>query len=816
VTLEVSNDGLFGRNILGDQAYCIPGLPLKGAGYPAGSHGIYSCWGIFWIGAVVGRDTLVSTGMDGRSVTSWELNPDESPFGEMTYRSIIDPAAPEYHGALSEQDFIAVYADTLVFPVSWWNPLDYLDHRPHRPLHIEVTQKSFAWSYAYAEDFILFDYSIKNIGTERLWDVYMGIYVDGDVFQWWREGDAQIPGSTDDDLCGFLREHRTSYGGCDWIDTVNLAWYADNDGDFLIADDLIEPVPHIAGIRVIRTPADSLDLSFNWWAGNYNPALDWGPHTKKRVRDLQTGGLGTPDGDRNKYHYLRNGEFDYDQIYTAGIPPTDPVWLYPNQSIARDLSDGRDSRFLLSFGRFSLEPGQALPISFAFVMGKNFHKHPYNGQDNLIDHYHPERYYENVDFSDIVENAIWASWVYDNPGFDTDGDGYAGRFRVCCADSAISSIDTSVYPPDTIWDYEKCEKVWYEGDGVPDFRGAGPPPAPKVWLEPEIGRILVRWNGTFSETTKDIFLQKIDFEGYRVYYSLDARESSYTLLASYDREDFDKHVWDPDRRLWEITDIPLSLEQCRCLYGDSCNDPYFDPLSYTSTSPYVLPGLPDSIFYFAPHDFNRSEFGVTTPIRKVYPDQPYPSTLILDSAEASELTEEGYFKYYEYEFVIENILPTLPYYVSVTAFDFGSPKSGLMALETSKTLDPLITYPLPDANDVLERGLKVYVYPNPYRSDGNYLQKGYEGRDARWYIPDRLRRIHFANLPAKCTISIFTLDGDLIRRLEHDKDPSDPAASHDTWDLISRNTQAVVSGIYYWTVEDEFGDVQIGKLVIIK
>jgi hypothetical protein len=38
---------------------------------------------------------------------------------------------------------------------------------------------------------------------------------------------------------------------------------------------------------------------------------------------------------------------------------------------------------------------------------------------------------------------------------------------------------------------------------------------------------------------------------------------------------------------------------------------------------------------------------------------------------------------------------------------------------------------------------------------------------------------------------------------------------HDSWDLITRNTQAVVSGVYYWTVEGADGRVQIGKLVII-
>ena len=66
----------------------------------------------------------------------------------------------------------------------------------------------------------------------------------------------------------------------------------------------------------------------------------------------------------------------------------------------------------------------------------------------------------------------------------------------------------------------------------------------------------------------------------------------------------------------------------------------------------------------------------------------------------------------------------------------------------------------------------------------------------------------------KCTIRIFTIDGDLIRELEHDCIENSPGCMHEEWDMITRNTQAVVSGIYYYSVESEQGN-QIGKLVII-
>jgi hypothetical protein len=98
--------------------------------------------------------------------------------------------------------------------------------------------------------------------------------------------------------------------------------------------------------------------------------------------------------------------------------------------------------------------------------------------------------------------------------------------------------------------------------------------------------------------------------------------------------------------------------------------------------------------------------------------------------------------------------------------------------------------------------------------DGDYSARGFENRN-RNLPTERARRINFANLPRQCTISIYSLDGDLVRSWEHDYPEGGPASMHDSWDLITRNTQAAVSGLYYWVVESE-DRTQIGKLVIIR
>ncbi len=837
LAMSINNNGTFGINYSQSGITdCFTGETVLACEYPKGSRTQYNFGSAFWIGAIVNRDTLVSTGADGWDGAGAELNPDESPLGDMIYRSSIDPARPEFDGAVSEQDYVAVYSDTCTNCPGAGQ--DIVDNRPHMPLQIEITQKSFAWSYAYAEDFVLFDYAIRNIGHDRLRNVFMGIYVDADVH------DLAAATGYDDDICGFRHTSPSHYLPSHCApdsDVVNIAWISDNDGD--LGENGVVPVPHVTGVRIVRTPADSLEVSFNWWIGNGNPALDFGPQTRAGQRDLGTGGTGTPSGDRNKYYFLRNGEFDYDQIRTASIDPLDSLWLQPPDNLKDDWADGLDTRFLLSFGPFDIEPGQTLPLSFAYVAGENLHTDPAN-INNLPDNW--EEFYGNLDFSDLELNATWADWIYDNPGVDTDKDSFYGEFKVCNlgSDSTLSGVDTAydTVPGsdplqvdtllDSIWAYDLSDTIWFRGDGVPDFQGASPPPGPATYtssegvsglrVKPSVGKIKVLWNGVASENARDVFSREYDFEGYRVYLGRDERRLSFTVLASYDKEDYNKHVWDQSLGAFQLIESPFSLQELRDLYG--AGNPEWHPLNYGRSRPFVMAGFPDSVFYFEGQDHNRSilandPVNANTPIKKVYPEAPRPYTLQIDSIPDSllseYLTDEGFFKYYEYEYTIDDLLPTIPYWINVTAFDYGSPRSGLAALETNPTTRPIVTYPLESVEEVSANDLEVFVYPNPYRLDANYRDRGFEGRVDSDRSPERTRQIHFANLPPRCTIRIFSLDGDLIREITHDVNPVDPLANHDSWDLITRNTQMTVSGLYYWTVEDEQGRVQIGKLVII-
>jgi hypothetical protein len=806
----------FGRLSFGNEPFyfdCFVGGKIPDCQYPKGTSTVYLYKGGVWVGGIVGVDTLVSTAEEHNN-WSREFHPDLSPDGRFVRRSTLDATEPEFEGAISEQDLVCNYYDTLVSGNTYAS-IDGLDNRAHRPLGIEVHQESYAWSYGYADDFILFNCQLTNISDHPIHQVYFGINMDADVHAFVPDFNTGMPGTSKrptngrDDITGFLSTYPAKYyQGCDFVDTIQMAYTADNNGDANWSTETF-PVPNVTGVRFLRQPTDDETLSFNWWLPNSNAAYDFGPQHRVNYRNLGSG-IGQPIGDRNKYFLMRNGEIDYSQPFMAKIQVNDPDWSYPNPEVAAQLAKGGDGFYLMSLGPYELEPNSSIDIPWAFVGGESLHVDLWNAHLNLTFGYKPDKYMAGLNFEPFATNAVWASRIYDNPGVDSDGDGYAGKFRLCILDSALI---------EGVWQYTVVDTTYYEGDGVPDWRAATPPPAPKVWLRPSVNGIIVRFNGYQSETSRDFLSGLVDFEGYHVYVGRDDRESSLAMACSYDFENYDIYAYNPAKKPragYELVGIPASAKEIRCRFSaadNPCDDTLLNPADHGISNPYQSARYIDSVVYFQPHDNNVYRLGIDTPIRKVYPNEPKPD--LLEPITPEMLTAEGNLKYYEYECEIPGLLPTVPYYVNVTAFDFGSPKAGLQPLESSRVLNLQSAYAVGSADQLGDVLPPVFIYPNPYRVDDKYRDGGWEGRGDFDRINDRVRAIHFVNVPAKCTIRIHSLDGDLIRELQHDVDTADPKCHHATWDMISRNVQMIVSGLYYWSVEDESGKVQIGTLVVI-
>jgi len=831
--LAVTNHGMIGTGAggyIGPAPYdrdCVTRRLVKSCEYPKDSRARYLNEADLWVGAVLGRDTLVSTGFYGGQE---EFRPDGKPMGLIVYRSTLDPDRPEFEGAISEQDFIAKYADTCRTCASGYGAPDLSSHHP---LYVEVTQRSMAWSYSYADDIVMLDFSVKNIGDEPLRRVYVGFHVNPDIVT---SSEEMMGRGNTDDLCGFLKKQPALYLPEECSpdsDVVNVAWAVDNEGN-LLSRPASDPLLNVVGTSVLRMPRENMKASFNWWG--YNARVDYfEPQTRDNYEAMLK--MSNLTSDQWLYVMMSNGEIDYDVPRVIQIGALDPVWMPPPVLDVNSMAFGMDVDYLLSFGPMQIDPGRSIPFTLAVVGGLGFHQ-SYKNVLNLP--LELDRWYDGSNFENLETNAKWAQWIYDNPGIDTDEDGYSGEFTVCNAgnDSTLvcdTLVDSSANPDTSYvqcrWAYSVADTIWRSGDGVPDFRGAMPPSAPVVRVFPSDCRLRIVWNGLRSETEPDVFSREVDFEGYRVYIARDERRSSYSVVASYDRENWNRYKWDAARGEFKLIVKPLGLTELRCMYADSCNDTTWHPDQFTRNNPLVIParpGVKQQIYFFEPQDFNRSVLAndpvnATTPIKKVYPDAPYPPVLNADSIrvlypngeDTLFLTEEGNFKYYEYEFTVEELLPSVAYWANVTVFDYGSPQTGLNAMETSPTTNPVVAMPMERFDFAAGEKPEVFVYPNPYRGDEDYRAQGFEGRGRLDMPVDRTRRIVFANLPPRCTISIFTLDGDRVREIKHDVDSSDPMSQLDYWDLITRNSQQPVSNLYYWTVEDDQGNVQIGKLVVI-
>jgi len=802
--LSVTNWGTIG-SMAGGLRDPIAGLPAPGMYFPAASNFEHLYLGALWIGAIQGTDSVVSTAHDMFDGLT-EFYPESYFNGGGIIERSSRLESPYYDpAAISQQDFICTYFDTLTAPS--YVPVDQWSWRPHKPLQVRVRQESFAWTYEYAEDFVIIRYWITNMGENLLPEVWVGFCVDPQVHH------MNNVESAWDDLVGF-REMMPSIAGYDFQDTSRVLWFADNDGDPEGGRNFTEASPRsVAGIGIIGTPqwiyySDygwwdpyqcwrwTCDYSFNWWSPNMNARYDWGPQ-KMPTRRSWSGGLGEPLGDRHKYFYMSNMETDYDQPW-ANTDFSNENWFGPpigDEYLPNNISRGYPSHALLSAGPFYIQPGDSIPIAVALVAGEGFHVDATNARNLPMQQ---QRYLDNLDFSDLDRNFQWSKWVFDNPGTDTDEDGCSGYFFTKrCRDTIFTWQGHQ-------WHDLVCDTMYYSGDGVADLKGPPPPPSPELTVASEPGIIHLKWDGGKSELFYDDFSHRRDFEGFNVYVGLGHDANSMALMASWDRVNYDRYRYVPEARPspWVSQEAPWTLDALQQIYGAD-----FDPLLYPGAVSFYEDDLGNR-FYFKPHGGNRGneyvEDGqiVTNRVQFTRLD-----SLWNEDVKAWELF--GHF-----ECIIDGLLPSQPYYFSVTAFDHGFAEGGLGPLESSSKTNMQLAYPSYSPDFVLEKRLEVGVYPNPYKIDAGYRAQGFEDPNREGFL-ERTRRIHFVNLPPRATIKIFSLDGDLIREIQHPDSRLSDSPSHTAWDMITRNTQAVVSGIYLYSVESEWG-TQIGKIVIIK
>jgi hypothetical protein len=462
-------------------------------------------------------------------------------------------------------------------------------------------------------------------------------------------------------------------------------------------------------------------------------------------------------------------DFERYDLLSRGTTPTRPA------------SQPDDYRYCFSAGPFAeLLPGESLTFQTAFVVGK-LHK-------------------------GMITNAINAQRIYNGIWRDVDGNPLTG---VDGRETCLRAFD----PSEPVWWKDPCDPlaplrgpiketecipqnyVDNDCDGcTPDpmspgaetlvhWVGSVAPPPPNTNMDeptdPTVSvrspegdrRVIIEWDNT-SELAADPISRQILFTGYRIY-----------------------RVEGWSRPTGSIGPAPEEWQ----LIADLSIDP-------------------------------KDGLGINSPHHLIhYTDFSVDSLYLVRTGAAGPDSVKWYYPVGRYRYEDTNGLKNgMLYFYDVTAYstirdtlDYGDPEHGIppkvveFELESRPTaVEAQAVVPIWEAKEDMSG---IHVVPNPYVRGGQPMG---------WDLTPSDRdptgtKIAFVNLPKKrCTVKIYTLAGDLVQTLIHDPVIERELGRNENggtvfWNLITRNGQDVVSGVYLYSVECD-GERKVGRFVLIR
>jgi len=193
-------------------------------------------------------------------------------------------------------------------------------------IRVGLRQKTYAWSEAYRDDFIIYDWWIKNLNTEALDSVYVAIHADADIST--AEGGTGAQAWSRDDLPGYYRDDVTN---------EYISYMADADNPAIPGNDLggrLSPRESAGylGSRLLYCPItvggteETVQSGHGWWDWNSDPSDD-------------------------------NAQFEWFLLESDGL------WLDPPPS-------PHDFRYLQKFGPFEIAGSDSIRVMVAFGIGE--------------------------------------------------------------------------------------------------------------------------------------------------------------------------------------------------------------------------------------------------------------------------------------------------------------------------------------------------------------------------------------------------------------------------------------------------------------
>jgi hypothetical protein len=713
-----------------------------------------------------------------------------------------DGLIDEDYAAISQQMYTCLIRDDTP------EALDAAFAEKHVQRGLEVQQNTYTFSVPGANDFTSFELIVENVGTSTLDSVFLAFVVDQDVGPLQRDryfaddlAEPRFPQGPDVTLTQYefgdpnnpnapyleqvaINDPRYQFGLCTQ-DTIFVNGFSmvDDDGDegetnsvssFILLGHTTDPTGQKAPRRV------GLQM-YSWFT----------PGTP-----FNQGGFPTNDLERFEIISSNRG-IDSETGFINFEPPMQ--------------GDAMDYFSLCSVGPFRMmRPGEKVTVAFAIAA-------------QVTDY--------SLDANDIEaryrfpkENAIEAVKTYRGTyevrqglpapledGFGQETPVYAEpgeilRISDCHDDSSGATREVRGEDLEPTWfdfDCNYCTGV--AGHILKRWVASAPPPNPQQETVPGNRSITLRWDNR-SEYTPDPAKGFYDFKGYKIWKaanwtrpvgSTGPSDDLWSLLATYYWYDeiyplieCDSLDANGDCVLDENEDPVRTRETVNVLLNRQTGDKIF-PNDIMCME--IAPGICDTVFADKP---TRGIFGQDTTLTN-YPVVKYPI---------------GRFEWED-----RNVLNGFVYFYSVTAFDSTGKGVGVAKLEgRPAAVEGDAELPQTSLVNSEINGGKVYVVPNPYRGGADW--------DLTPNAADPTgTHVDFYNMPpGPWVMRIYTVSGDLVQEIRSTDIQLNGKPQQETaddgqasWNLISRNGQEVVSGIYMFSVEAG-GEKQQGKVVIIR
>ena len=865
--INITNFGLIGSQAPATCSWCN----APSAQWPAGSSVEYLWAAGLWVGGVTFGEQLVSTGQyereimatsevedtiyeaiggellrptgnndaSGRRVPEADSNDDGdyTDLGEELIDEEILNGYDDDEDGLIDEDFGQIGNQMMVCTLYDNTSLASELYPDHSPLNLKIVQSSYAWENDDADDFVGFEFEITNIGVAPVDDVYIGFFADCDI------GPRDRTGRAEDDMAG-------SYTG--WVQARDNTWVPVTVGYMYDDDGDDGQTPGYFGIAFLNhdvdpsgaTAPESIALhAFRHFSGQ--TSFDQG---------------GDPTNDAERYEVMSQ------------------PFIQPN---VQDLRQN-DFRILLSVGPFAeLPTDETLQFQAAMVIGNGLPGLLANAAEAALTWYgnyfdldgdsqtgidgretkiceedYPDGAFSEwrmnlMDTSCVPTDYLLAQGTIADTDLDEDGCLYVNMDNCfecgrqagerCTAENALIETVWNCWDKDVADSAKKgCTGIGGYETQVHWLVGMAPPPPGTRFLA-EDRTVRVFWDNT-SETTADVRTNRIDFESYRIW-----------RADNWDRPYGASVENGPESGLWqlvneydlvnnyveerELTDGTVVVDTLPLGRNTGLDDIRYTPICL-SDERFMTPepGLAEAMrlvveadtlgLYQTRPSLYDSDLNVIEGLEGLLPWQGYPAELdtffMVTPREANGATHVAKEAVEFYEYVDSDVHNGFLYFYSVTATDHQISinsddtvtiqGAGIVGDPSSSFGD---TRPGSSAQTAAERaanGADIYVYPNPATREAlEEFQEFYPNSDDPTGV-----RVCFANLPeAQNTLKIYTLDGDLVETIEHD---GTNGYGEVCWNLVSRNGQEVVSGIYLYSVEsrdDRFDDF-IGKFVIIR